>query len=404
MPVPSSKRNGGASGGRGAAGVAIGIAAGLALVTLGATAYATTYIARVVVIPPRKRRQDQLVLAVDEAEGTITLKDTPDASVAGRYGLWFARETGYALVGDVTRREGGTVTRILEEVRFGDIHDARRSRLSGWYYLEPEELGLPVNSVSIATSLGQSPAWHIPADGPEDKWVIQVHGRGAQRHEGLRAVPAFREQGYSSLLISYRNDGDAPDSEDRRYGLGGTEWLDVEAAIRFALEAGAKEIVLMGWSMGGAIVLQTATRSPLIERVTGIVLESPVIDWIDTLKYQADGLRLPPVVSRGAMHIIGSEWGKAVTGQSAAIDFPSMDFVTRAKDLSLPILILHSDDDGFVPSTASRALADARPDIVTLVPFSEAKHTKLWNYDEERWNGSIASWLGALVPKNQATL
>jgi alpha-beta hydrolase superfamily lysophospholipase len=78
--------------------------------------------------------------------------------------------------------------------------------------------------------------------------------------------------------------------------------------------------------------------------------------------------------------------------------------VTRAKDLSLPILILHSDDDGFVPSTASRALADARPDIVTLVPFSEAKHTKLWNYDEERWNGSIASWLGALVPKDQATL
>ncbi|MDQ1584312.1 MAG: uncharacterized protein QOF36_2366 [Microbacteriaceae bacterium] len=403
MPVPSSRRNG-TSGGRGAAGIAVGLAAGVALLTLAATAYATTYIARVVVIPVRKRRQDQLVLAVDETEGTITFRDTPDAGVAGRYGLWFGRETGYALVGEVVRRDSGTVTRVLEEVRFGDISSARRCRLSGWYYLAPEELGHPVNSVSISTSLGRAPAWHIPAEGPEDKWVIQVHGRGARRQEGLRAVQAFRDRGYSSLLISYRNDGDAPDSEDRRYGLGGTEWLDVEAAIDFAVGHGAKEVVLMGWSMGGAIVLQTATRSPSIERVTGIVLESPVIDWIDTLKFQADGLRLPPVISRGALHIIGSEWGKAVTGQSAAIDFPSMDFVTRAQDLSLPILILHSDDDGFVPSTGSRALADARPDIVTFDRFTEAKHTKLWNYDEERFNGSIASWLGTLVAQDEATL
>jgi hypothetical protein len=98
MPVPSSRRNGGVSGGRGAAGIAVGLAAGVGLLTLAATAYATTYIARVVVTPPTRRRQDQLVLAVDEAEGTITLRDTPDASVAGRYGLWFGRETGFALV------------------------------------------------------------------------------------------------------------------------------------------------------------------------------------------------------------------------------------------------------------------------------------------------------------------
>ena len=41
------------------------------------------------------------------------------------------------------------------------------------------------------------------------------------------------------------------------------------------------------------------------------------------------------------------------TGQAAPIDLTSMNFVARAADLSLPTLILHSDDDGFVPSTAS---------------------------------------------------
>jgi alpha-beta hydrolase superfamily lysophospholipase len=71
-----------------------------------------------------------------------------------------------------------------------------------------------------------------------------------------------------------------------------------------------------------------------------------------------------------------------------------MNFVARASELDRPTLILHSDDDGFVPSTASRALAEARSDIVTLVPFATALHTKLWNYDEERWSTSIAGWLG----------
>ena len=79
-----------------------------------------------------------------------------------------------------------------------------------------------------------------------------------------------------------------------------------------------------------------------------------------------------------------------------------MDFVTRALDLTLPTLILHSDDDGFVPSTASRALAASRPDIVTLVPFTEAKHTKLWNYDEVRWNSSIKTWLSQLLEQQSS--
>jgi len=54
---------------------------------------------------------------------------------------------------------------------------------------------------------------------------------------------------------------------------------------------------------------------------------------------------------------------------------------------------LHSDDDGYVSSVSSRKLAELRADIVTFVPFSIARHTKLWNYDPERWNEAIRAWL-----------
>jgi pimeloyl-ACP methyl ester carboxylesterase len=52
------------------------------------------------------------------------------------------------------------------------------------------------------------------------------------------------------------------------------------------------------------------------------------------------------------------------------------------------VLILHSDDDGFVPPAHAR-LAAARPDLVELQVFRTARHTKLWNYDQQRWTDAI---------------
>jgi uncharacterized protein len=377
-------------------GLILGSAALIAIATAAAGSVLSLRVARAVVTPSRRHRYDQVILHINTDAAEVTLQDTPDAGVAGRYGVWFDGDAGFMRVGDVLRRAPGTVTRRIEEIVFGDVTRARRARMGGFYYLEPEELGYPVSSAPITTSLGQAPAWVIPADNDEGRWVIQIHGRGAERHEALRAVPVFRDQGYTSLVLSYRNDGDAPDSEDRRYGLGGTEWLDVEAGIRYALDNGAESIILMGWSMGGAIALQTISRSPSLERVRGLVLESPVIDWIDTLEFQGELYRLPSTVTQGAIRALGSGRASGIIGHRTAIDLKSMDFVERSSELSLPMLILHSDDDGFVPATSSRALAASRPDIVTLVSFSEARHTKLWNYDEARWTGAIAGWLDKL--------
>lgn len=379
--------------------IGAGIAAGAAVLAAGAALSVMARIARTVVTPPRRREYDIRVLGYDDSHSTVTLSITPDTTLPGRYGLYFDQDRGYLRVGDVASRDEHGVTRHVESVDFGVLRDGGMARWSGAYYLAPEELGLPVRSVEIPGTLGVAPAWLFPGDGKATRagrWIIVVHGRGAQRPEGLRAVPAFHALGYSCLLISYRNDGDAPDSPDRRYGLGGTEWRDVESAMEFARHNGATSIVLMGWSMGGAIVLQAITRSSDRDLVTALVLDSPVVDWVDTLEFQARLLHLPEVLAAGAMRILGSPWGNALTGQSEAIDLPSMDFVSRAGDLKVPILILHSDDDGYVPSTGSRELALERPDIVTLVSFRHAKHTRLWNYDSVRWNAEITRWAKAL--------
>jgi uncharacterized protein len=338
--------------------------------------------ARTVITPPTKRDEDVQILAVHA--DTITLSATLDSMTPGRYSLWFHNETGHARVGEILSYTADTVTRQLLGIDFGTFDGALRGRLSGWFYLSPGDLALPYQDVEVETELGPAPAWFIPAAAPSTRWMIGVHGRAVRRQETLRSVPVFREEGYNSLLVSYRNDGDAPGTPDNRYALGDTEWRDVEAALRYALDHGAKSIVLMGWSMGGATVLQAVTRSPLAESVKGVVLESPVVDWVTALHYQGVAYKLPRVVRLGILSLLSSRWSKLFTGQSAPIDLKRLDLVTRANELTKPILLLHSDDDGFVPSTASRALAVARPD------------TKLWNYDAERWDGAIRRWLDRL--------
>ncbi|MBX0298500.1 alpha/beta fold hydrolase [Cryobacterium sp. 1639] len=376
--------------------VLIGAMAAVAAAGTVAVGVLAGVMARRIVTPPTSRADDTRVHAVDLENGTITLAATADSVLPGDYSFWFARDAGHARLGAILHSTATRVTRRIMNVDFGDLVSASAGRLGGYSFLGPWDLGLDFENVTVSTDRGDAPAWLIPSDSPSGRWVIQVHGRGVRRHETLRALPVFHAAGYTSLLISYRNDGEAPPSADRRFGLGDTEWRDVEAAIDFAVRHGATGIVLMGWSMGGAISLQAATRAVHDGRLLGIVLESPVIDWADVVAYQAVLLRLPALVVRGALTVMGRRWGRVVTGLHLPIDFPRLDFVARADDLSLPILILHSDDDGFVPSTPSRRLAERRPDIVTLVPFSVARHTKLWNYDPAAWNRAILTWLTEL--------
>lgn len=362
-----------------------------------ATAVVSVVVARRVLVPPSRREEDVVIHSVDLDAGLVVLDSTADSRLPGEYSFWFSRESGHARFGEIVESTPTTVTRRILGVDSGDLTAARRGRLTGWFYLTPADLGVPFEDVEIATPLGDAPAWLIPAaDSSSTHWAIHVHGRAVRRPETLRAVPTFREAGFTSLVVSYRNDNEAPRSDDFRYALGDREWLDVDAAMRYAVTRGATQIVLVGWSMGGATVLQALTRSAVGDRVTGVVLESPVVDWIAALDFQVRVRRLPVFVRSFVILLFKSRWGRIFTGLAEPLDIDRLDFVTRAKELDRPVLILHSDDDGFVPSTASRALAIARPDIVSYEAFEVARHTKLWNYDRVRWEGAIRDWLARL--------
>lgn len=368
----------------------VALSGALAL-ALSALTVASVRIARRVVTPA-VRVPDTRILSLDTAAQTVTLTSTPDTRLPGRYGLFTRGTESYLKIGSVLAEDDESVTRKLL------THIGSTSRLSadaafsGWYFQRPEELHLPFTPELIGSGVGPCPAWLFPS-GDGEVWAIQIHGRGTTRSETLRAVPVFHALGITSLAVSYRNDGEAPRSRAGTYTLGATEWRDVDAAVSFARRRGARRIVLMGWSMGGAIALQVALSSAHRTIIEGVVLDSPVVDWRVVLDHQAKLLGLPSPVAGLAMGALRSDWASSVARTGGAIPFDQLDVVSRAAELRHPILILHSDDDGFVPSDASHDLVVARPDLVEMQVFSVARHTKLWNYDQQRWSDSIHSWL-----------
>ena len=371
-------------------GASLALAAGAGL-----SALATVY-ARKVVTPDAEKPDDVDVLAV--GAGSVTLRATLETIAPGRYGLWLDSGEGHARVGEVIDHDeqAGTVTRRLIGVDRGRLREGP-GRWNQYYYAgTPAALGLPYEEVVVPTELGDMPGWFVPAAGgvpTRDTWAILVHGRGATREESLRALPVLHRLGFPALVVSYRNDPGAPRSHGGRYQLGDAEWQDVEAALLVAVEHGAAEVVLFGWSMGGAIVLQLVTRSWVADRVRAVVLDAPVLDWRHVLDHHARLNRLPDAVGRLAQAVLQHRSARRLLGVDAPLSLDRMDWVTRAAELRVPLLILHSDDDEFVPAEPSRRLARARPDVVTYVPSSGARHTKEWNVDPDGWDSAVARFL-----------
>ncbi|QDG66691.1 alpha/beta hydrolase [Pseudarthrobacter sp. NIBRBAC000502772] len=241
----------------------------------------------------------------------IELPATRQTTAPGRYSLWFANGSGHACIGPVTGTNGtaGTVTRVVERVDAGYLTAARSGIWSGYVFSSPDQLGLPYTDVQIPVENGVAPAWRFePANNSTafGAWAIHVHGMGGTRAGALRGVPVATRLSFTPLVVTFRNDGEATASADDRHMLGQSEWLDVEAALKFAIAEGAQRIVLFGWSLGGSIALRLADLSDFGGNISGLVLAAPVLDWTKTLRSNACASGLPgPIASFGFAHHAG---------------------------------------------------------------------------------------------------
>ncbi|MDC5697321.1 lysophospholipase [Intrasporangium calvum] len=331
---------------------------------------------------------DVEVVAVTGSQ--VTLKKGPDANEAfdsaGRYALVW--EGGHGLIGPATSNPDGSVTRDLVVVSGTAPSIGQQAGLERAYWLasDTEAMGLTRQDVLI----GEAPAWYFPngAVSPQ-RMAIFVHGQNGIRENGLRFVDVAQGLALPVLDITYRNDLGAPKDPSGRLQYGATEWADLDAAVAWAMGRGASDIVLVGQSMGGAIVAAFLENSDWAAVVSRVVLDAPMLSLGDAVKHGAraalpGGLAVPDPILWSAQLLTTWRYG---------VDWAAVDYLDDASWLRVPALVTHGTEDGATPVSTSQRLVDARPGLVRLVEFPDALHTESWNFDPMRWNQEVADFL-----------
>ncbi|MFJ9077871.1 alpha/beta hydrolase family protein [Streptomyces sp. NPDC102278] len=362
------------------------------LIGAGAAAVAAGRYAADAALRPRPGRPlpggPRLSVHSTTADG-ITLTRSLASLRPGTYGL--DAPGVHAVVGPVVAdvpHAPDTVVRRLLGVTHGSLDPGTRVTLTPQVHVgNPRTaLGLDHADVDVPGELGPLPAWFLP--GARDTWVITVHGLGTTREHPMALMPFLHRHHLPVLDLAYRGDLGAPASPDGLGHLGESEWRDLDAAIRYALRYGARRVILHGWSTGAAMALRAVERSALAGRISGLVLDSPVLDWHATLRGLAAARRTPapliPLAVRAA---------EARAGLRADRRAPGAD----PDALRVPILIFHGPDDRLAPWEPSRRLAAARPDLVALRTVPDAPHGAMWNADPVRYEEALRRFLTPLM-------
>ena len=324
-----------------------------------------------------------LLRAMNEDTGAMDLHHD------GVFGMVSA--DGYGQVGRILRQGEGYSVREYKPLTT-TIGAAADVRLDIYAYPDNPLTahGIPYKKVAYESELGQCPAWFIP--GRSKTWAVFAHGRGAHPNESLRILPTLAGVGLPVLAINYRNDDGAPASDDRQHWLGLTEWRDLEAAMKYATDNGAEDFILYGYSMGGGMCLNLLYESELGAKVRGVIMNSPLLDFGGTLDFVGRIRSYPRLIVR---------FGKWVAGMRFGIDWRRMNYLNRASELRVPILILHGEKDDLVPAPISQSLAQARPDIVRYIGFPEAEHARSWNLDPEKYESEVRQFVEEILGESR---
>lgn len=209
--------------------------------------------------------------------------------------------------------------------------------------------------------------------------AICFHGwRGSSIRDFSSGAFALMELGYNVLLVDQRAQGG---SQGRTITFGIKERYDCRDWARYVSARFGPEthIFLYGISMGGATVLMAAGLE-LPPNVRCIVADSPYSSPKEIIKKVCADMKVPPdlawpFVWLGA-RLFGGFDPTAVTAEQAV------------RKASVPILIVHGDDDRFVPCSMSESTAAANP-LIDRQVFQGAGHGLSYLVDRPRYETLI---------------
>ncbi len=249
--------------------------------------------------------------------------------------------------------------------------------------------GFDFQTVIYKTKLGDAEAWFVPADGSKTTWAIYVHGVGGIRENGYKQLVVLHEAKIPTLLITYRNDTGAPAASNHLYSFGITEWMDLDDAVTWAKSQGAKRIVLVAESMGGAIAGQFLRHSNQTGAIAALALDAPALDFGAAIAGKLARRHLPLPSWLSALGALGIRLTNGT-------DLWAANSVKAVADIPFPLFIVHGTMDSLVPVSIADALVASRT-APTLYLRTQAEHLLSFKEDPARYKKTFLDFLNSIA-------
>lgn len=204
--------------------------------------------------------------------------------------------------------------------------------------------------LSIECSHGVVHALHLPAP-PGAPTLVHFHGNGEQLADQNDLITALAEQQVGVLAVEYPGyglDSAASPSEAALYAAGECALMH----LRSALGVSPRETVLQGQSLGSGVAVEMARRG----HGTALVLISPFTSMVDM------AARVAPLLP------------------ARLLTRDRFDSLSKARDLTLPSLVIHGTHDEIIPFEMGRRLAQRLADA-RLLPIDAGGHNDLFARD-----------------------
>ncbi len=199
--------------------------------------------------------------------------------------------------------------------------------------------------------------------------VLILHGNAGNISHRVGYLTLFNRLHYATLVIDYRGYGKSGGSPNEE----GT-YRDAEAAWLHLVETrkvNARDIVIVGESLGGAVATWLAAKYPPRALITASAFTS----------VPALGAQVYPWLPVRLL---------------ARIRYDSLDRIAK---IAAPVLIAHSRDDEIVPFAHGEALFAAAREPKQFLAMSGG-HNDAFLFVREEWAAAVGAFLAQAHPKD----
>lgn len=243
---------------------------------------------------------------------------------------------------------------------------------------------IPYESVTISAHDGTKLAaryYHVRDGAPLQ---IQFHGyRGTALRDFCGGNKLARESGQNTLVVDQRAHGKS-DGTTITFGI--QERWDCRSWVEYASKRFGADtpIILCGVSMGAATVLM-ASELELPGNVIGIIADCPYSSPEAIIrKVCREDMHLPAALTMPFVRLGARLFGHFDLREASAVE--------AVRHTDIPILLIHGEDDRFVPCDMSREIYDACSGYKLRRTFPGAGHGLSYIVDTDGYEQAVAQF------------